>query len=390
VGFALALNCCERALTAELEVSVQANRASREVIIKGLDPDQIVRVAQQGGHDSHWPSVCKVVALTERHLSPSEATPLLGSYHASGRVLRFVSRYPLDQPSYQVLVDVSLLDPADKRRLRDHNHRGLIAINLDFASTPSPPRAAARVVAVHPSAEVLPENLLRFYIHFSAPMSRGEAYQHLHLLDESGKPVPDAFLELDEELWSPDGRRFTLLIDPGRIKHGLRPREELGPVLEQGKSYTLVIDREWPDAGGHTLEAGFRKPFQVRPPDQRPPSPGQWKLVPPEQATMVPVEVSFPEPLDSALALRLIVVKDSQGKAVSGQSALDRNETRWRYTPAAPWPAGEYRLEIGTALEDLAGNGIGRPFEVDAVEPITTRLRSEAVALPFRIGPPGD
>ena len=51
------------------------------------------------------------------------------------------------------------------------------------------------------------------------------------------------FLELDEELWSPDGTRFTLIFDPGRIKRGLKPREEVGPVLEAGKSYSLVIDR---------------------------------------------------------------------------------------------------------------------------------------------------
>ena len=39
----------------------------------------------------------------------------------------------------------------------------------------------------------------------------------------SGQAVADPFLELDEELWSTDGRRFTLLFDPGRIKRGLKP-----------------------------------------------------------------------------------------------------------------------------------------------------------------------
>ena len=56
------------------------------------------------------------------------------------------------------------------------------------------------------------------------------------------------FLELDEELWSPDGDSLHLVFDPGRIKRGLKPREEVGPVLEAGKSYSLVIDREWVDA----------------------------------------------------------------------------------------------------------------------------------------------
>ena len=82
-------------------------------------------------------------------------------------------------------------------------------------------------------------------------MSRGEAYRHLTLMDISTKkPVHAPFLELEEELWSPDGKRFTLLVDPGRIKRGLKPREMFGPVLEAGKSYELIVDREWTDVAG--------------------------------------------------------------------------------------------------------------------------------------------
>ena len=95
-------------------------------------------------------------------------------------------------------------------------------------ATEKPVQATTRVAAVYPSRDFLPENLLHFYIHFSAPMSRGEAYQRIKLIDSTGKPVDAPFLELDEELWSPDGTRFTLIFDPGRIKRGLRPREEVG------------------------------------------------------------------------------------------------------------------------------------------------------------------
>ena len=45
------------------------------------------------------------------------------------------------------------------------------------------------VEAVYPTAERLPENQLKFYLHFSAPMSRGEAYRRVQLLDEKGKAV---------------------------------------------------------------------------------------------------------------------------------------------------------------------------------------------------------
>src|SRR5262249_16285899 len=116
---------------------------------------------------------------------------------------------------------------------------------------------------IYPTANKLPENQFRFYIHFSAPMSRGEAYQHIQLLTAAGKPVEQAFLELNEELWDPEMRRLTLLFHPGRVKKGLQPREELGPILEEGKSYTLVIDSKWTDAKGNPLKESFRKAFKV-------------------------------------------------------------------------------------------------------------------------------
>mgnify|MGYP003346898067 CR=1 FL=1 len=86
---------------------------------------------------------------------------------------------------------------------------------------PVPPeRATTLVTQIYPSADVLPENTLKFYVHFSAPMSRGHSYDHIRLLDEANRPVELAFLELAEELWSPDMLRLTLLMDPGRIKRG--------------------------------------------------------------------------------------------------------------------------------------------------------------------------
>ena len=89
-------------------------------------------------------------------------------------------------------------------------------------------------------------------------MSTGDNYRHIHLLDAAGKAVESPFLEIDQELWDPECRRFTLFIDPGRIKRGLKPREDLGPVLEEGKAgFTLVIDRAWADAADQAVEGGL-------------------------------------------------------------------------------------------------------------------------------------
>ena len=51
---------------------------------------------------------------------------------------------------------------------------------------------------------------------------------------------------------------------------------------------------------------------------------------------------------------------------LDGQSRVEARETRWVFVPHAPWRAGEYRLVVLSILEDLAGNQIGRPFEVDS------------------------
>ena len=47
-------------------------------------------------------------------------------------------------------------------------------------------RSTTRVVQVYPSASEFPENQLKFYIEFSAPMSHGEAWKHIRLLKANG------------------------------------------------------------------------------------------------------------------------------------------------------------------------------------------------------------
>ncbi len=198
----------------------------------------------------------------------------------------------------------------------------------------------------------------------------------IQLLDEKDHRVNDPFLELAEELWSNDGRRFTLLFDPGRIKRGLKPREEVGPVLEAGKAYTLVIDPGWLDAKGYPLQRAFRKSFRAGPPDETSPDPKTWKIEPPEAATCNALEVRFPEALDRALLDRLIAVTDDAGGVVGGQVSTTDCETAWRFTPRRPWRIGSYRLTVVTDLEDVAGNSVARPFEVDAAGPVTSRVTS--------------
>lgn len=256
-----------------------------------------------------------------------------------------------------------------------------VEASFDVAK-PSLP-STTRVSHVYPSAAVLPENQLKFYIYFSAPMGKGRAWQKVHLLDAAGKPVTLPFLELDEELWDRDGMRLTVLFDPGRIKREVLPLREIGPSIEAGKRYTLLIDRDFPDGRGAPLAAEHRKEFRVAAADRIPPETSNWRVGAPRAATKDPLVVTFPEPLDYALLQHLIEVS-GPGGVVAGAIAVEREETEWRFTPQELWKSGDYQLSVQTTLEDLAGNHIGRPFDVDTFDPITRTIPRDTVSLKFR------
>jgi hypothetical protein len=256
-----------------------------------------------------------------------------------------------------------------------------------FALPKKPVAATTRVAAVYPSGDTLPENVLKLYLHFSAPMSRGMAYEHIHLRDGAGKDVTFPFVDIAQELWDPSGQRLTVLFDPGRIKTGLKPREELGPILHPGATYTLTIDRGWLDAAGQALVSDYRKTFRAGPTDSQSPDITNWKISVPAPGTRDPLLLTFPEPLDHAMLGRVLAVVDPDSRAMAGDIVVEANETRWRFTPESPWRAGAYHIQVDKDLEDLAGNSIGRPFEVDVFEKVELQAVTETVSLPFEIGP---
>jgi hypothetical protein len=365
--------------------------------VVGLDAVALAVLGNPAVTRDEWSSFLAVHVMPDSHRAREKTPPVLGSYKTLNDGIRFEPRFPLEPGvRYRAEFDpVQMHAVAQKHLVLCGFTRGAdwaitfrtkLAAELTPPLPPSMPRT--RVLDVFPTASVLPENLLRFYIHFSGPMSRGEAYARVHLLDASNVLVSDPFLELAEELWSNDGARFTLLFDPGRIKRGLKPREEVGPVLEAGKAYTLVVDGDWVDASGNPLEAGFRKSFRAGPPDETSPDPKTWTVKPPQAGGRNALEVRFLDPLDRALLDRLIGVTTDKDAPVDGQATIAGGETAWRFTPREPWRGGTYCLKIGADLEDVAGNSIARPFEVDAAGPVTARVSSAVVSLPFRIEVP--
>ncbi len=116
------------------------------------------------------------------------------------------------------------------------------------------------------------------YLHFSAPMSRGHIYGHIHLRNQTGQEIELPFLEIDEELWDPTMTR-------------------------------LVIDRAWKDGSGKPLKETFQKTFKVGPPDRDPPDPTQW----------LPLEPSVVARLDFSGGVYLDVWRNGSGGGTGGR-----------------------------------------------------------------------
>jgi hypothetical protein len=296
----------------------------------------------------------------DRDPQQGKSLAIVGKYQVVNDRLIFTPRYPLiEGKRYRATFDPSVLHRADQKQA---------SVELVFTMAEKEIGKPAEVVEVYPTSNVVPENQLKLYLTFSKSMSRGEVYRRVKLLDAQGKPVERPFIELLEELWNADNTRLTLLFDPGRIKRGLKPREEEGPILEDGKTYTFVIDSAWPDADGQPLATSFRKTFRAVAPDNVQPTPGTWLIEPVKPGSRAALKLRFPESLDRAMLDRSIRVGvNGRAEIEKGKITISDQERSWSFVPDQPWPLGDIQLRINPELEDLAGNSVARPFEVDAV-----------------------
>lgn len=229
-----------------------------------------------------------------------------------------------------------------------------------FAACPAP---EAGRVDVYPTAQLLPENLLRFYVYYPRAMSASAGLSDIRLLDSYGRPMDGVFLPTREDLWSQNRQRLTVLLDPGRVKTGLDASEALGRALRSAQSYTLEVSSASLDAAGCVLGQSTRFAFQVGPPDLDPPDPSDWTLSHPTAGSRDLLTVDLGSPHDHlSLAFRLRVL-DAEGSIVPGQIGLSPGEDRWEFTPRAPWKAELHNLTIEDSLEDLAGNRPGALFD---------------------------
>ena len=321
-------------------VADQAKPADTYIEIQGVD-SRVLRPGERA----------RLQVFAVRGDGTVQGEAMVGAFTQADDTIHFTPVYPFDPGrSYEVRYLADSSNAAGARHER--------------VTVPGPAATAATFVArVYPNGDIVPANQLRMYIEFSAPMGRRPGLDHVTLVDDKGQQVVDPFLPVDGELWNADHTRFTVFFDPGRQKRGILPNREMGESLVVGRKYTLRISRDWLDGNGQPLRETFERRFTVGPPDRSPLDVATWKITAPREGTREPLTVAFSEPLYHGLLLRAIGVR-RDGAPLVGQVQVDAHDTHWTMTPDAPWQAGRYEVIALGILEDLAGNRIGRAFEI--------------------------
>ncbi|GAB3925708.1 Ig-like domain-containing protein [Larkinella terrae] len=250
------------------------------------------------------------------------------------------------------------------------------------------PKDAPELLAVYPSPDSLPDNLLKIYLRFSRPMREGQSQKYVALLKNRTDTVPGVFLDLQPELWNPDRTMLTLWLDPGRIKRDLQPNKRLGVPLQKSVHYQLVVSNSWPDQQGTKLTKAFTKSFVTIPRDSLSPDPSRWQITPPAADGNQPVDIAFGEPLDYSLLTETLHIIGEDGKSLPGEWRIGDEEKTAHFKPAQNWKPGRYTLRIEARLEDLAGNNLNRPFDRDLTQKTVPVTSASFFERSFRIDQP--
>ncbi|HEY3116239.1 MAG TPA: hypothetical protein VGK54_05815 [Chloroflexota bacterium] len=284
--------------------------------------------------------------LLEAGADPATLQPVAGRLDVGDDALLFVPRFPfVDGTAYSVLVN------GESRTIQRP------------AQLAAP---ATEVVAIYPTTDAVPANLLKIYVYFSRPMSEGFAQGAVRVRRaHNGETLNDVFLPMLPELWDPERKRLTLLLDPGRIKRGVAKHEEAGYPLTEGVPIIVSIDSSFPDAAGQPLRSGAERRYDVGPLLREQVDLATWRVESPPAGSSAGLTVSFGRPLDHALLEHCLRVIDAGGAPVLAETTTGPGEWCWWFEPASPWRAGRYQLVVDAIQEDLAGNSLIRVFDRD-------------------------
>jgi hypothetical protein len=225
---------------------------------------------------------------------------------------------------------------------------------------------------ITPSGPEVPANLLRIEVHVDRPLP-ALSRQAIVLRDGAGRPIDDALLDI--ALPDRDERSLVVLMQPGRIKHGVGPNTAIGPALHEGDMVSIELRDP-------RLARPLTRTWRVGPARESPLAPASWRLRAPAVRSKAPLVLGFPAAINASAA-PLIAVAGADGRRVAGKAVLGAGETEWRFVPAAPWKPGGYQVRIHPSLEDPEGNRLCAGFEARRQ---SERRCDEGAALDFRIG----
>lgn len=275
-------------------------------------------------------------------------SPMAGSYSIDGQAIVFTPAFDfLEGQNYSVeIFDIGSSNEGNTRFVKQFT----IKRTVEYASP--------EVVAIYPSGSIIPENTLRFYIHFSTPMKPHVSNQFIKLLDSSGTSDDAAFMAFKQELWSEDRKRLTLLIDPGRIKRGVAQNLTLGSALQEGNRYSIVVEEGWPTANDAATMPRFEHIFTVAKPLRTIPEPSAWTIKTPRRWTNDPLVIEFDRPFDYEQLRGGISVSGEDGRAIPGVISIENQEQAWRFEREGLWRNDQIHIFLDTELEDVAGNNL--------------------------------
>ncbi|MFD1556649.1 hypothetical protein ACFSHT_13605 [Paraburkholderia silviterrae] len=351
------------------------------VDVHNLDPDFAVLLDEHRKSDCLLQSVLRVNVIDPDLRRCDDLPNVPGGYQILADGLRFSPCFPFES-------GVRYRASFDPRPLSRAGYQDVLTLEFSLAN----PAAVepASVIGVFPSADVLPENLLRFYICFSRSMQRGRAEEQIRLLGPDGRPTPDVLYRPPLELWDRSMRCLTVLLDPGRLKRWVGPNRELGPPLKAGQRYVLAIGSEMVDACGRMLRNSFYKPFSVEAAVREPIAVAHWKILAPVAKSRQPLVILFSTPLDWALLSHAIAVAPEGGSALAGRISIDRGERRWSFAPVSPWAAGRYSICVASYLEDVCGNRVLAAFDRPLRPGTDLTVETADCLITFRVSGPLD
>ncbi|MFY0674818.1 MAG: hypothetical protein JXQ87_15575 [Bacteroidia bacterium] len=274
-----------------------------------------------------------------------DSNPIQGNFNVTGSYLSFSPYFPFES-GLEYVVRTKTVDSES-----GFNY-------AEFRIEEKEKYNEASVLNVYPLAKALPENLLRFYFYFNTPMKKGEASKHIQLQDATGKIDSHAFMEFKQELWSADGKRLTLLFDPGRIKRGVSTNVELGPALLESNSYKLIVFGTWQDVYGQELATETIKEFTVAKAYREHIRVNELEISKPNANSYDTLKIHFDRIIDHALIHSMFRVEDWAENIITGHWEISSNEKSAHFIPEKQWNQGNYQIIIDANFEDVAGNNL--------------------------------